>query len=253
MKVIILGALRTRSSYLLNSVCKFYNLEQKWEPYDNLMREVSDKSFFKNEQILWSNYKQETCNLTKLLLANDNFALKFFSLASFNFYKVQQSLIKNKEFYFIAEDVLDLQKNIQIERYDQIYFLTRNDYKNNIISYLFGSGRKLLFLEEYKHLIKSYDKPVYLHYNKIDLQLMLIQNLLLEVFEKQLRERRLDYTKLDYEEVPNFVSTNFDNIRSDYVETKYDYKKIVKNYDEILNVIEESKQKFEPIIGSLLS
>lgn len=75
----------------------------------------------------------------------------------------------------------------------------------------------------------------------------------MEVFEQRLLETKLPYTKLDYDDVPAYVSNTYPNITSDFIETKFDYKTLIKNYDQIVNVIEEEKLKFQPIVENLLS
>lgn len=253
MKIIILGTMRTRSSYLLSALITAHNLISKWEPYDELQLDVYNNSFRKEPDVVWSKYKIESKKLTEKFMTEDNFALKLFSHAFFNNLKIKYACKKNKPFVLVNEDSLDLEENIQISKYDQIYFLTRKDYINNICSFLFGAATRYLYLGDTKHLISMYNKPIVLSYDKTNLQSILIQQLLLPVFENKLIDTRMPYIKLDYEELPEYVNKNYPSLENHYTDPKFDYKYLIKNYDEILNVIEEEKIKFQPLVDDLLS
>jgi len=253
MKIIILGTLRTRSSYLLNALSKNYNLKDKWEPYEDLMREKTHKTLRNDPDSVWPIYKKATIEMTENFMREDNFVLKLFSHAFFNSNKIEWELMKGRSFILDSNDMLDLDTHFNLSHYDSIYFLTRKDYVNNVCSYLFGENTKLLYTVRERNIIKLYRRPMFLHYKKLHLQIMIIKNMLMEVFEKKLIETSLPYTKLDYDDVPNYVKNTFPNITNDFVETNFDYKSLIKNYDQIVNIIEEEKLKFQPVIDNLLS
>lgn len=254
MKIIIIGTLRTRSSYLLDTLSQEYNLEDKWEPYDDLFRKKTNGMLKNLPENVWPEYKKAAQEMTEKFMQQDNFILKVFSHAFFNTVKAEWNLMRNKPFTLDkANDLLDLETHLNISKYNHIYFLTRKDYINNICSYLFGQyTNTLLYTAKERHGIKFQNRPMIVRYNKLFIQLLIIQNMFLKVFEKKLVETSLPYVKLDYDEVPNYVLSNFPNIVNKFIETKFDYKSIIKNYDEIVNVIEEEKIKFQPLIDNLL-
>lgn len=245
--------MRTRSSYLLSTLMSAYNLVTKWEPYDDLQNDLYNTSLRKDPADLWVKYQLACKKLTSEFMATDNFALKFHSHAFFNCFKTFEACRKNKLFTLDNSDYLNLQEHIQIADYDKIYFLTRKDYISHICSYLFGSYKQKLYIVNMEKLIPYHNKPVILQYNKLELQALLIQHMLLPLFEQKLLETKLDYTKLDYDEVPSYINNNYPNAKSVYIETKFNYTNLIKNYDQIVNVIEEEKIKFQPIVDSLLS
>lgn len=254
MKIIILAHLRTRSSFLLSALCNRFALENKWEPYEAIFRNVTNRGFRKEPEIIWPIYQEETTKFTAELMEQDNFVVKLFSHAFFNSNIIEWACMKNKPFNLEKNDILDLENNFQISNYDKIYFLTRHDYINNVCSYLFGNAiTKLLWFEKEKNAIKMYDRPMFLHYDKLSLQSMVIKNMLMPVYEQKLIDTKLPYTKLDYEDIPNYVETELLGAKSDFVESKYNYKNLIKNYDQLVNEIEEQRLRFTPIVNSLFT
>lgn len=253
MKVVVLGMLRTRSSFLLSTICNNYNLQDKWEPYEKLTRDVTGANFNKSPDNLWLRYKEKTIEFTSKLMSENNFGLKLFSHGFFNSYKIENCICKNQQIRLDSSDMLDLEKHLQISNYNKVFFLTRNNYVDNICSYLFGLNTKMLFEKEQALLINFYNKPILINYDKLHFQSMIIKQMLMRVFEGKIIEYKIPYTKLDYQEVPHYITSNFPNTETDFIETKFDYKKLIKNYDQIINEIEEQKEKFLPVIDSLLS
>lgn len=245
--------MRTRSSYLLSSLISAYNLTSKWEPYDDLQNDIYYTTLKKDPKDLWSKYITASKSLTSDLVKTDNFILKLHSHAFFNCYKILDACRKNNLFRLDSSDSLELKDHIDISQYDKIYFLTRQDYISNICSYLFGTIKHKLYLGDMHKIIPHHNKPITLSYNMYELQTLLIQNMLLPVFEKRLIETNLKYTKLDYNDVPAYIDTQYPDTTSSYTETKFNYKNLLRNYDQIVNVIEEEKLKFQPIVEDLLS
>jgi hypothetical protein len=51
----------------------------------------------------------------------------------------------------------------------------------------------------------------------------------------------IKYTELEYNEIPKYIESNFPNVKSNHVETNYDYKNIVKDYDKLEDMYYQDK------------
>jgi hypothetical protein len=65
------------------------------------------------------------------------------------------------------------------------------------------------------------------------------ESILLDKLKKFLDNKKLNYTYIDYADCPTYVKENLpSNIPNMYYESKFNYKELIKNYDECVAHIE---------------
>jgi len=241
MKVVILGTFRTRSSYLLDTICNHYKLAFKFEPYDDLTHEVYETSFKKLPAENWKRYAEQVNLLSDQLITESNYGLKIFSNAYFNSFIIDSTLSKKKIPTLLKTDKLDFISNFKLHHYDQIYFVNRKSCIDNAISYVYGTHTSLLYSERERKLVNHYkNKPIKLHYDHFTIQTMVLKWLLMDIYEKDLQKTKLPYIKLDYDEIPSYVGKNFPNTTSQFIDTELDYANLVSNYHQFVDGVEKA-------------
>lgn len=255
MKIFVMGMVRTRSSYLLDILCKYYNIKNEFEYYAGGRTENDAKTFFKEHKIMFENYKKIVLKYTERLHTNNNFATKFFPTLGVNYLKLKSrhsvTYPPSPSYTFEVADFLDLQSYFRINEYDKIYFLYRKNLASGMASFLHGKSiqtrvnpemnykKGLIFEQNEKYLINLYNPKNKLYYTKEDVNMYVYEYLLLEMYERYLIGKNISFTKLEYDEIPKYVQENFPDVSSDYVETNYDYTNF-SNYKELEQDINDS-------------
>lgn len=231
MKILNFGLPRTRSSYLVDVLAKAYNLENLFEPYHNpIIDDILSKKLSGDEA--WKHHLQSTMSLTSDLNNKDNFIVKLFSDALFNFHK--KVYAGQNEFVFESNDCIDLYKYYNLSAYDKIYISYRKNYADLICSFLLARKRNTFLYTETNQLSLKFNKPknTFLNYDKMEMTRLALSFYFYEHYATQLKKLP-NVIFLEYDDIPVYLNSNFANVTSIYVDSCFDYKNKIKNYDEI--------------------
>lgn len=245
MKILIFGTVRTRSSYLLDVLSQYHNLTNLFEPYAIEVK-VSNKLLFRRPDQAWIKYKEELNSITKNISSDDNFGLKIFPSNTFNFWKYNFVYNKTLDWNITKNDLLDVESTYNLSMYDQIFVLHRENFADLVCSYFHAWSTQFLYKKNEKILVqtnKPKQKRLQFNYNK--LKTIIIEDLIFQHHVINLQKTNLSLIKLEYNNVPTYVKENYKNITSNLLESNYDYKNTISNYDEILENIQKIKTESE--------
>jgi hypothetical protein len=117
-----------------------------------------------------------------------------------------------------------------------VYFIYRESISDLIASYLIAEE---LDTFTYQADIKPFEniEPIEItekHHNHIIGQLY-SEKVVLKLKE-YFENNDIKYADLFYNDIPSFVETHYPGTKTFHIETKYNYRSIIKNYDEILSL-----------------
>lgn len=242
MKVLVAGCPRTRSSILIDSVCKRYSLQDKFEDYIRYQNSVLLGPIpYKGRDFLWEKYRINLGVYTNQLFEKfENYAIKFFPNMLINYtYRTKKDIHDVEGLNNFMEDyekkiMLDL-SHFRLAEYDEIYFLTRNTVTNAICSWMSGYKNKGTFLFTDERKIEKFQKIDSLDLTSIEIlsaiDVLLITYALQCKLEKYIDSLDVRCVKLEYSEVADYINKNF-GVTPTYIEPKFNYTEI-QNYNEI--------------------
>ncbi len=250
MKCLIFCLPRTRSSLIQDVVSKAYNLQDLQEPYNLVEVQAKQKLLFHKNEIIWQNYKNKVLEITQQIHDQNDLVVKIFTDTNVNYLRHMQNIL-NDNFVIEKDDILDLETYCQISKYDKIFVLTRKNLADLFCSYRYGKN-----LGKLQYNNTTYDQAlinvrgqqkVRLAYEEKILATDVLQAVIFQRQIKKLEKNNIDFIQLDYDAVPNYICENYPNITSKYIETNFDYKMLVKNYEEIESKINFYYNKFQEI------
>lgn len=233
MKILILSRYRTRSTYLIDSLCKLYNLENLGESYFSLNRNVSyqhmaqNSIFLKSASRNWDLYQKDFYNQTIYNLQKDKFAIKLFS----KMISSHPLFLKEKDIGYIKL-FSHFSKICQIDGYSKIYFLDRN-FEQSILSFLYSmhKGKSLYHKED-----ELVSQQISIAQNELDgLNSYILDIVVQEKILKFLNDHTISYTYLDYINVPNEIKNIGFDCQSKTLDANFKYENLILNYKEVLN------------------
>ena len=257
MKILLFCLPRTRSSFLQDILSQHYKIPNLFEPY-KFAEKLATKTMFISTANIGKLYKKAIIDISAELKNEPTGILKMFPCHTYNSYELLWK--KDHNFTIQKEEILDLEKVHNISNYDKIFVLKRKNLTEGMASYWFANERgQFLFTKETQFFVQSYMPKT-----KINLDMpykwLKVHYMDCRVMDYQLAwmtKNKIDFTELYYEDIPNYVETNFPNYETKYVETAYDYKNIIANYDLIDERIKRAKAEvdsdFEKIFEELLS
>lgn len=245
MKIAIFTMTRTRSSFLLDTLCKHYGLKNQFEYYNNTYSSETFNSFYKlRSKTIFEQFSSTKKQETSDLFTWPSFGVKIFPHNFIGFIREKSSFRPDNKSYplFVKENILDLNEYFNLNQYDKIFVLNRKAIVDNIISQLYGLQIGIFLLKEQDksrcdRLTPNGDlylttNDAYVYRSRIYCHLFLKQ--LPRYFDKM----NIKYEELDYDEVPSYVKKNYPLIKSQFIDTEFDYKNGIKNYNEIKKEIE---------------
>jgi hypothetical protein len=211
MKICIIAFARTRSSMLLETISLFYNIPI-------LGQEINELAF--KGPLIPSSYKS--------IILNDSL--------------VKDGVLRLHPLHFHPERILQYSEEertaefdlFNFKQYDQVYVVYREPVSDLIASFLVAEK---LATFTYQHNIKPFKniEPIEItpeSYKHIK------GHIHSENFVRKLKEyftiNNIKYKDLFYDDIPKFCKKNYPGGKTFHLETNYNYKKIIKNYDEIL-------------------
>lgn len=217
MRTCIIAQPRTRSNYMIfrasNWYQKHYNSKVPIEPYADI----------------WSTPVGSwdlVSKITAEIFLNPSFAIKIQT--------TDLAAQDNSYIYFHRYNLLE---------YDSIFLLHRSNVIDQISS-----------------LVVAYETKSYIHTEKpsasnfvitfdLDKHYFLIPMILedytkLTLIKEYLKQNQKSFISLDYDEVVNYTNENFPNVTVDCVETGFDYKNMISNYEFLKELIETHFENF---------
>jgi len=244
MKILIVSRLRTRSTFLLDNLCANYNIQNHNENYFDIdtkffgamrhsLKVGNKKSFDKN----WADYQ-----LNFKYITDKNFETHFGVKLFTKMLHSEPLVLKDKDFSNL-QIITDLTTYANIRQYDQIYYLTR-DFFPSICSYIYSLETKNAIYRKNsirKVKLKSFTVNEY--------WLPFINSYILDIILQEkifdfLSTEQIPYIKLDYNDIPSYVSNNLNGVVvNPSIDTQFDYKVLIKNYDELENYCNQTYEK----------
>lgn len=205
MKQCIIGFPRSRSSILLETISIHYKIPILGEDINELT----------NRKTL---SKHPSSNIYKSLLRN----IMRSNDGVLRLHPLQISRPNWKEVSF------DL---FNFEQYDKIYFTFRESVSDILGSEFVAKQIGKFTYQSEDEIVKNIPEMIF-NDTKLVEEHVFSENLVRNLRE-YLDNNSLEYTDLFYNDIPKYLELNFPNTKSAHVETKYDYRKIIKNYDDI--------------------
>lgn len=236
MNILLYCLPRTRSHVLQDILSQHYNLENIWEPYKSA-EFTAKKVLFEKPDLMNQKFVSAIQSISKQLENKNNYVAKMFPMHTYNYIYY---LYTKENYQFSKDDIFDLETMHKISRYDQIYILKRKSLVDCIVSFYFAHYHsQFIFTEKNKSLIDGFrpKRQIKLDIPLEAIKVGVIDYFVLEYQKNWLKNKNFNIIELDYEDVPNYVSTNFPNLQTNHVETKYNYKEFILNYDEISQTI----------------
>jgi hypothetical protein len=185
-------------------------------------------------------------------MTKDNFVTKLFIPFTFNVYKLMH--VPNP--IWTKDDFLNLSKYFNINAYDKIYCLHRENYTDFICSFLTQHDMAYpIFLENNKRDQKTLEllrkqKP-YIKYSQERAFMDVFEHVVYKATLKKLIDTKLPIEILEYNDVPDFISKNFPSVQTKYAATNIDYKSQVRNYSEIEEKIKIAEYELFPKVDEI--
>lgn len=226
MKVCVIGFPRSRSSLLYETISLFYNIPIL--PGERITEIIN--GFNSNSNTYTSCHIE---NMIKYELQKDNLRKD----GVIRIHPIQFSYIIWKEGYSRIMMNLD---SYDFKHYDQIYFSFRNSISDTlastIVAYRLGK-----YTYRSKDEIFKFKKPIDTIINRRILHDYIYSCIIYSHMKKYFDSLDIKYTELEYNEIPKYIESNFPNVKSNHVETNYDYKNIVKDYDKLEDMYYQDK------------
>lgn len=214
MKICIIGIPRSRSSILLETISEFYNIKilgehdinsleiRYGEEYINAMRSMLEKN---------SNFSTGVIRFHPLqMIAN-----RPFRILNFDWFKFDQY---DKIFFTYRKSISDnIASNLVATKINKFTYKSKDEIKTNLGSFEFTQ-------EDYYH-VRDYYRSIHV----------------MEQLKEYLKLYELKWTDLDYDEIPRYIQNNYPGIIVSHVETKYQYDKIISNFNDIIKIYNETK------------
>lgn len=255
MKILLFGMARSRSSYLSDILANHYNYENYYEPYHRQLVEVINKKFDTHKRKeKWEAYVKAANGVTNKLKNKDNFVVKLFPDALYDFFKFEDNSIPRFYYWDIKKsDCLPILEHYNIQMYDVMYATYRTNKIDNVCSFLSAARHdQFLFVSEQRAKFYA-PKKIKLSYNPIQIEHLAFNDYFYYLNLEIVKKHYPNIICLDYDEIPNYVNNNFPNVKSKFIDTKYDYKNNIVNYDEIADDYMKARKKIEESCASLLS
>lgn len=237
MKFLLISRPRTRSTLLIDALSKYYNITDKDENYkftinkmpSTILKPENIETYFNSFQTLFKNAVQAN-------FKENNFAIKLYP----RMLMLGKHDISDLDSYSYKM-ITNLTYYTNIKKYDKIYYLTRN-LKDSICSWAYGNAlnyynfRDKETLEAKRNSLPSITIDIE---NDGELKFYIYESAILTHWKKFLIDTNIIFTEVDYNDTPQYVSDNFPNIKSKTIDSQFDYSKIITNYYEIDNFIND--------------
>lgn len=132
-------------------------------------------------------------------------------------------------------EVLDFDL-FNLQQYDQIYFTDRKTVADSICSHFVSTYVTRKFTYRSAQEIENFVPAASIWLKRYGyIEVCLYEKIIEHEIKKYLVEKNISWVQLDYDSVPTYILENFGEGLSEHVETKYNYKEIISNYDKLEN------------------
>lgn len=217
MKYCIIGMPRSRSSMLLEAISNYLSIP-----------------IFGNEiiSIPWHQRTGDTyIKKMKFLLSQTN--------------KLSNGIIKLHPLQLISRNPMTLINFdwFNFKQYDKIYFTLRKDISDNIASNFVAEKLNRYTYRSESDVYKNIKPMTFTADDHYNVDNYIWSTKILHRLETYFVNNNIEYTSLDYDDIPTYIKQNYP-AEVYHVETHYDYKNIVANYEELIKVYKEKMYEF---------
>jgi len=242
MKILIICKPRTRSSFLCSALSNHYNLTNLHELFIEISKQVNTRAkFLKKDNdlnFIIENQKRILRSGINRANANNNCVFKLFPRDLI--FSTKDSIIVDDS-AFKHDIFLNFNEFFELENFDKIYFLDRDNVEA-AISYGYAWVKDKFLFTDYGSVNYTQKNQPQVVLNEKDfmyINFFIYESVLLNKVKKFLDNKKLNYTYIDYADCPTYVQENLpSNIPNMYYESKFNYKELIKNYDECVAHIE---------------
>lgn len=236
MRICIIGHPRSRSTYLLNVIADYFKIpEIPHHQIKNVYNVLPVECYHSSQwEPIWDpNFP--TSIKEEFLIKFNEFQSKIKNKASF-IIKVHPSQLA----YFPASGQLIDFDLFGFQQYNQIYFTVRKNHIDAICSYFianktdkwhYGRGDKPMSIEA---------QPMS---NNIAVMIYIWHDLISQELKKYLDNKNIAWSEIYYEDMTDYVKSNYPTGLANTIETGYDYKQLITNYDELTDTYNILKDK----------
>jgi len=221
MKACVIGFPRSRSSILLETISLFYNIPLLGEDINELTEDLKTPPSTDEYSALLEKYRN-----------------------------VKDGVIRFHPFQIHEmprEQMLSKFELFNFEQYDKIYITYRESVADIIASNFVARRLKKYTYKSKDQLVTDIPKMTL----SIESHAVVKDQIYFESIVDQLKQyftlHNISFEELYYNDIPKYLTDHFPGVSSFHVETNYDYKSIIENYDDI-----ESLYKFykKQILGN---
>jgi len=133
---------------------------------------------------------------------------------------------------------------LQFNQYDKIYFTVRRNIPDMIGSLFIAHTLKKFTYQDVQEVPKAV-QPVRLLPNLYfqSVEMLLYSEFIMNEVKEYLTINSIEWEELDYEIIPKHIEEYYSTASTSHVETEYDYRSLVTNYNELQKIYEQ----LEPI------
>jgi len=131
---------------------------------------------------------------------------------------------------------------LQFSQYDEIYFTARKNIPD-MISSLFIATTTGKFTYTHKQEVRLIINPLTLNPDLYfqSVEMLLYSELMMNSIKEYLTSNSIEWKELDHDNIPKHIVDNYSNATTAHVETEYDYRSIVTNYNELQTIYDQLK------------
>jgi hypothetical protein len=212
MKYCIIGMPRSRSSMLLEAIKIVNNTQILGEDIGSIP--LAEKK------------RQDYLNRLKILITKNN--------------RIPQGVIRFHPLQMVTFNPISILpfELFNFKQYDKIYFTFRDSVSDNIASNFVAERLNKYTYKSKDEVVENIGTLTFTtdDYYNVDNYINSIK--VVDSLKKYFLENNIASTDIEYNEIPEYVNKTYPAIVS-HVETNYDYKKIISNYNDIIKVYEE--------------
>ena len=202
MKVLLIGHGRSKTNYCLSLISDYYKLENLGEIYKECVN------------------RDSLLKITSDLKNKNDFVIK-----------IDACLLSVFQQIGVSFNMLDL------DIYDKIYTIRRENISDTVASLKIAKHTNFWVYDEITPVPKHFD-PVTIdpETDQYIFESVICGYKQLNKIESYMDENSYTYTQLKYETVEQYADKNWLGATSKVIESKYNYSKMITNYDSIIDM-----------------
>ena len=235
MKICIIGFPRSRSSLLLETISKYYSIPLLGEDINSIGKTIPMRDWIA-DTVLPPPPDSYYTGLKLLLLMHN---------------RKQEGVIRlhplQLSFMPYSAGIINFDI-VNFKQYDTIYFTSRNDV--DTVASLFVAGQLNTFTYKSKDAVFKNIAKMTITDNET-IRTHIISEIVVDKLKKYLATNNINFTELDYDMIPQYIEGKYPDAKSYHVETNYDYKSIITNYDDIDAMLVEQRAVIHSALGEM--